>query len=109
MIDLLTEVEKQISENIVNALFDKFSKLYPNVMIGRPSRFCDTVKRKAAPTIPSLIGPSKLSGSPLVSYRKRIWIPKVQQQGSYVMKVYMQQCIMRTVALATASQRVTTI
>ena len=82
MIDLFTEVEQQSNENIVNTLFDKFIKLYPNVMIGRPSRFCDTVKRIAAPTRPSLTGPSKVSGSPLVSYRKRIWVPKVQQQGN---------------------------
>ena len=87
MIDLLTEVEQQDSENIVNTLFDKFIKLYPNVMIGRPGRFYDSVKRIAAPTRPSLVGPSKLSGSPLASYRKRIWVPKVQQaQGNESMR-----------------------
>ena len=82
MIDLLTEVE-QDSKDIINTLFDKFAKQFPNMMIGRPSRFYDTVKRIAAPTRPSLVGPSKLSGSPLVSYRKRIWAPRLQQaQGN---------------------------
>lgn len=84
MIDLLAEVEQEESYNIANALFDRFSKLHPNVVLGRPSRFYDTVKRIAAPTKPSLVGPSKLSGSPLVSYRKRVWVPKVQTQSKKV-------------------------
>ena len=83
MINLLAEVEQEESESIMKTLFDKFSKLYPHISIGRPSRFYDTVKRIAAPTKPSLAGPNKLSGSPLVSYRKRVWIPKNQKaQGN---------------------------
>ena len=88
MIDLLAEVEQEESESIPNTLFDRFSTLYPNVVLGRPSRFYDTVKRIAAPTKPSSVGPSKLSGSPLVSYRKRIWAPKVKKtQGKKVIYV----------------------
>ena len=88
MIDLLAEVEQEESESIPNALFDRFSTLNPNVVLGRPSRFYDTVKRIAAPTKPSLVRPSKLSGSSLVSYRKRIWAPKVQKtQGKKVIYV----------------------
>ena len=34
--------------HIANALFDRFSKIHPNVVLGRPNRFYDTVKRIAA-------------------------------------------------------------
>ena len=56
---------------------------YPHIQISRPSRFFNTVKRIAAPTRPSAIGHRKLNGSPLRSYLKRHWKPRIRntQQG----------------------------
>ena len=76
MIDLLSDVEKDVPETLCT----KFRKLYPYIPIGRPDRFHDTIKWLAAPTRPSIKGPSKLQGSPLVTYRKRIWIPKTNNK-----------------------------
>lgn len=75
LIDLLEQAEQE-SRDFARTLCDKVHQMYPDLTINRPARFYDTVKRIAAPTRASLKGPSKLQGSPLLSYRKRQWIPK---------------------------------
>ena len=70
LIDLL-ELSEQESRDIAGTLCDKVHEMHPNLKINRPTRFYDTVKRIAPPTQASLKGPSKLQGSPLLSYRKR--------------------------------------
>ena len=42
MVDLLAEVEHEESNSIPNALFDRFSTLYPNMVLGKPSMFYDS-------------------------------------------------------------------
>jgi len=79
MIDLLSDVEKSCID-VPETLCTQFRNLYPHIPIGRPDRFHDTVQRLAAPTRPSLRGPSRLQGSPLVTYRKRIWNPKINNK-----------------------------
>ena len=78
LIDLLSVAEQESKEHAPEVLVDKVRRIYPHVLIGRPARFFDTVTRLAAPTRPSIIGPPKLSGSPLVSYRKRKWNPRIR-------------------------------
>ena len=51
---------------------------YPNLVVGRPCRLLETVKRIVIPTRPLLRGDAKLHGSPLATYRKRIWKPCVR-------------------------------
>jgi hypothetical protein len=77
LIDLLDDVETT-SENgfVANILSEKFAASYPHIVISRPGRFLDTVRRLAAPTKPSAVGKQKLIGSPLTSYRHRQWIPR---------------------------------
>ena len=60
----------------------KFSRQYPTVEVGRPSRVYDTISRLVGPTRPSLRGPAKLTGSPLASYRKRIWLPRIRNTNA---------------------------
>ncbi len=76
LIDLLSEAEHD--DDVPKALCHKFSQEHPDVPIGRPGRFYETVKRIAAPTRPSLRGEVKLYGSPLSSYRKRKWTPRIR-------------------------------
>lgn len=78
LIDLLSDAEQESKEHAPKLLVDKVRQLYPHFSIGRPARFFDTVTRLAAPTRPSVIGPPKLCGSPLSSYRKREWIPRIR-------------------------------
>ena len=73
LIDLLTELEGR--PDIVDLLCSKICKQYPNICVSRPMRLFDTIKRIAGPTRPSLRGPAKLAGSPLGTYRKRVWKP----------------------------------
>ena len=64
----------------------KVSMKYPDVPIRRPSRFLDTVKRLAAPTKPSPLGPPKLTDSPLRSYLRREWMPRTRNVPGTVFK-----------------------
>ena len=57
---------------------NEYREQYPKIYIGRPRRFYETVKRIVAPTQPSLRGGSKISGSSLSTYRKRIWEPRIR-------------------------------
>ena len=78
LIDLLSDAEQESKEHATELLASKFHQIYPHVSIGQPARFFDTVTRLAAPTRPSMIGPPKLCGSPLSSYRRREWIPRIR-------------------------------
>ena len=64
-------------------LCSEMSKLYPCIPTKRPGRLFDSVKRIVAPTRPSLKGAAKVTGSPLASYRKRIWEPRVRTAERY--------------------------
>lgn len=81
LIDIFTEVERD-HPNDGGLLSSKVHELYPTIPIGRPSRFYDTVQRIVGPTRPSLIGESKLVGSPLASYRKRVWEPRLRNSSN---------------------------
>ena len=59
-------------------LCSEMSKLYPCIRTKRPGRLFDSMKRIVAPTRPSLKGTAKVTGSPLASYRKRIWEPRIR-------------------------------
>ena len=89
LIDLLSDAERESMEHAPELLCDKVRQRYPHVSIGRPARFFDTVTRLAAPTRPSLIGPPKLCGSPLSSYRKRDWIPRARQEREKLLSLHL--------------------
>ena len=75
-----------INESTAQLLTAELHHKYPNIYVGRPGRFLDAVKRIAAPTLQSLIGKGKLEGTPLKSYLKRRWSPRIRTttiQGSY--------------------------
>jgi len=76
LIDLLTELEGR--PNTIDFLCSEICKRYPNLCVSRPTRLFDTINHIAGPTRPSLRGPAKLAGSPLVTYRKRIWKPRTR-------------------------------
>ena len=89
LIRMLCEAEADAVENEKSEsymLTSKFSLKYPHIPISRPRRFYDTVKRIAAPTRPSAIGEARLSGSPLRSYLKRHWAPRIRntKQGGII-------------------------
>ena len=73
LLDLFSQFEGR-----PDLLFSQVSSRYPSISISRPSRLYDTVQRIVGPTKPSLHGPAKLTGSPLATYRKRIWKPRVR-------------------------------
>ena len=77
LIDLYKETECECPDN-EELLCSNFRKFYPKIYVGRPRRFYETVVRIVAPTRPSLRGESRLSGSPLSSYRRRRWEPRVR-------------------------------
>lgn len=74
LIDLLAELDGRT--NIVDLLCSEICQRYPNISVSRPARLFDTINRIVMPTRPSLRGPPKLIGSPLATYRKRVWIPR---------------------------------
>ena len=77
------EGEAKISEESVpELLLSYFHRQYPFIPIGRASRFYDTVQRITAPTRSSA-RVKQLDGSPLHSYLKRVWMPRIRntQQG----------------------------
>jgi len=83
LIEMLNEAKSEAESptEVSHLLVQKFSDLYQHIVIGRPERFCDTVCRIAAPTKSSLRGAAKLIGSPLVSYKRREWMPKIRNKG----------------------------
>ena len=74
LIDLYESADVLENEHLFIKIF---SESFPTYHLSRPKRFIDTVQRIVAPTRPSLRGPPKLCGSPLLSYRKRTWNPKI--------------------------------
>ena len=77
------EGEAKISEESVPELLLSYSHhQYPFIPIGRASRFYDTVQKIAASTRSSA-RVKQLDGSPLHSYLKRVWMPRIRntQQG----------------------------
>ena len=77
LIDLYLKFEGEA--DIGQLLRSELCRLYPALSISRSSRFLNTVQRIVAPTRPSLLGPAKLTGSPLASYRKRTWEPRIRK------------------------------
>uniref|UniRef100_A0A1X7T1Q2 Uncharacterized protein n=1 Tax=Amphimedon queenslandica TaxID=400682 RepID=A0A1X7T1Q2_AMPQE len=57
----------------------KFKIRYPEMKIGR--RFYDTVSRIAAPTKPSLTGKCSITGTQLLTYRRRTWEPRIRNDS----------------------------
>ena len=83
LIQYLYDSENACSSNgqpVAEVLTEKFTSRYPHIPVNRPSRFLDTVRRIAAPTLPSAVGKSKLVGSPLSSYLRRRWVPRTRHQ-----------------------------
>lgn len=77
------EREAEKSDKLVSELLViKFHHKYSHIPIGRASRFYDTVQRIAAPTRSSR-RTGHLNGSPLRSYLKRVWMPRIRnnEQG----------------------------
>ena len=74
--------------NSMDALHSEICARYPMISVGRPTRLFDTVKRIVGPTRPSVRGAAKLSGSPLATYRKRVWKPRIRTQGILEMESY---------------------
>ena len=68
-------------QSVAEILVLEFKSHYPRITISRPGQFLDTVRRLAAPTKSSTIGQTKLTGSPLHSYLRRQWIPRIR--GTY--------------------------
>ena len=65
-----------------------FKDYYPYFDIERPGRFYDTVIRIVAPTRPSIRSDrASLRGTQLQSYRKRVWMPRIRNKGSYYINV----------------------
>lgn len=56
----------------------KLTERFPSISTKRPGRVVDTITRIVAPTKPALNGVLRLSGSPLRSYRQRIWEPRIR-------------------------------
>lgn len=81
----------------------EISKRFPSISIKRPGR---TITRIVAPTKPSLNRVAKLTGSPLRSYRQRIWEPRVRtakKGGRLFGCVYIQQYRITTQLFTTHS------
>ena len=78
LIDFLQVAEDACGQkdSVADILTEKFTSSYPHIPICRPTRFLDTVRRLAAPTKSSAVGEKKLLGSPLITYRRRVWVPR---------------------------------
>ena len=77
LIDLYEEVKSK-NPNNVEVLLSEFKKIYPECPVGRATRFYDAVQRIIAPTKPSVIKKPCLNGSPLQSYRRKEWKPRIR-------------------------------
>ena len=80
LLEMLKNAERKASQSTINGctsqiLINELKDSYPDIPIGRPGRFLDTVKRIAAPT---LTGKGKLEGIPLRSYLRRQWTPRIR-------------------------------
>ena len=71
LINLLTKFEGQ--PDAADLLCSELSARYPHLSVSHPTRLLDIIKCLAGPTRPSIRGPTKLVGTPLATYRKRVW------------------------------------
>ena len=91
LLEMLKRAERKASQShgcTSQLLLNELKGSYPDIPIGRPGRFLDTVKRIAAPT---LTGKGKLGGTPLRSYLKRQWSPRIRNtttQGSLMYSLH---------------------
>ena len=88
LIDMMETAENLATtsgDSVAELLCSFFHKNYPHIFIGRASRFYDTVKRIAAPTHSSRL--NQLNGSPLRSYLRRVWAPRIRNEGIYCIKI----------------------
>ena len=70
-------------------MLEEVKTAYPGVYIGRTDRFCNTVRRIVAPTIPSILnGKVTLSGDSLLRYRNKIWMPKIRNTSMHYNAVH---------------------
>ena len=76
LIDLLTKLEGK--PDVIDLLCSELCIQYPNISFTRLTTLFDALKPIAGPTQPSLGCPAKLTGSPLASYRKRVWKPRIR-------------------------------
>ena len=91
LIEMLQSAEreaKKMDKSVSELLALKFHSKYSYISIGRHGRFHDTVQRIAAPTRSSR-GVKYLNGSPLRSYLKRVWMPRIRnkEQGTLSVEV----------------------
>ena len=82
LIDIFTELEGRA--DTADLLYSEICRRYPDISVGRPSRLFDTIQRIVGPTRPSLRGTAKLNGSPLASYRRRVWEPRIRTKGKLI-------------------------
>ena len=73
MISATSAEGKQSQDLFIEGMHESF----PGYHLSRPKRFIETVQRR-----PSFRGPPKLSGSPLLTYCKRTWKPRVPSSGA---------------------------
>ncbi len=70
--------------DVETCLCARFKELYPNIVIGRPYRFLETVERIAAPV---RHGKSPLTGIELQLYRQRLWKSRIRNPPKGVVVV----------------------
>ena len=86
IIDIFEECD-QTSPGDATHLTAAFKKVTPVLNVGRPGRFYDTIVRIVAPTRPALQNEkAALHGTPLHSYRERVWIPRIRNPNSSLAK-----------------------
>lgn len=64
--------------NAERVLCAELSKRYSSISVKRPGRTFDRIARIVAPARASVKGEAKLTGSPLRSYCKRVWEPRIR-------------------------------
>ena len=82
LIDIFEKFERE--KHAPELILSEVRKRYPCVSVSRPTRFFDAVQRIVGPTWPSLRGSAKLTGSPLASYRRRVWQPRIRNASKMV-------------------------
>ena len=83
LIDIFTQLEGQA--DTVDLLCSEICRRYPGISVGRRSRLFDTIQWIVGPTGPPLRGTAKLTGSPLASYRRRVWEPRIRTKGKTIL------------------------
>ena len=75
IIEILNKADSVTDSTLSTAefIYKEFKQCYPQVYIGRPSRFLETARRIAAP-----IKNQKIRGSAKTTYLKREWKPRIR-------------------------------